>query len=175
MSTSIPATIPTTGTWKIDSIHSSATFTVKHHVIATFRGHFHDVSGELVDGVLTGSVKTDSIDVGSLPMFKDHMLGADWFDGANFADLSFQSTDLHAHDDHLHATGELTIKGVTKPVEIGGSVSGPVSVPGADGSAADRVGIDLIAQINRRDFGITGEGGAADDVIIEVSLELVAQ
>ena len=175
MSTTVPASIPSTGTWKIDSVHSSATFTVSHHVVATFRGHFHEVSGALENGVLTGSVQTDSIDLGTLPMFKEHLLGADWFDIENHKTVSFSSTDLHAHGDQLHAAGELTIKGVTKPVEISGSVRGPVPVPNHDGSSSDRLGLDLTTTINRREFGITGEGGAADDVTIEVSLELVAQ
>jgi polyisoprenoid-binding protein YceI len=169
------ASIPSTGTWQIDSVHSSVTFTVAHHGVATFRGHFHEVSGALEDGVLSGTVQTDSIDLGTLPMFKEHLLGADWFDIANHTSLSFSSTDLHAHGDHLHAHGELTIKGVTKPVEISGSVRGPVPVPNHDGSSSDRLGLDLTTTVNRRDFGITGEGGAADAVTIEVSLELVAQ
>jgi len=154
LSTTVRATIPSTGTWKIDSVHSSATFKVSHHVVATFRGHFHEVSGSLENGFLSGS---------------------DWFDIENHKTLSFSSTDLHAHGDHLHAAGELTIKGVTKPVAIAGSVRGPVSVPNHDGTTSDRLGLDLTTTINRREFGITGEGGAADDVTIEVSLELVAQ
>jgi polyisoprenoid-binding protein YceI len=175
LSTTVPASIPSTGTWKIDSIHSSVTFTVRHHVVATFRGHFHDVSGALENGVLNGSVQTEGIDLGSLPMFKEHLLGADWLDVENFQSLSFRSTDLHAHGDQLHATGELTIKGVTKPVEISGSVRGPVPVPNQDGSSSERLGLDLTTTINRRDFGVTGEGGAANDVNVEVSLELVAE
>lgn len=175
MSTTVPASIPATGTWKIDRVHSSASFKVGHHVVATFRGHFHEVSGALEDGILSGSVHTETIDVGTLPVFKEHLLGADWFDIANHKTLSFRSTDLHAHGDRLHAAGELTIKGVTKPVEISGSVRGPVPVPNRDGSSSERVGVDLTTTVNRREFGIIGEGGAADEVTIEVSLELVAQ
>jgi polyisoprenoid-binding protein YceI len=175
LSTTVPASIPSTGTWKIDSIHSSVTFKVSHHGVATFRGHFHDVSGALENGVLSGSLPTDTIDLGTLPMFKEHLLGSDWFDIENYKTLSFSSKDLHAHGDQLHATGELTIKGVTKPVEISGSVRGPVPVPNQDGSSSDRLGLDLITTINRRDFDVTGEGGAANDVTIEVSLELVAE
>ncbi|MGA2014057.1 MAG: YceI family protein [Solirubrobacteraceae bacterium] len=175
MSATIPARIPVTGTWKIDSVHSSATFTVGHHRVATFRGHFHEVSGALENGVLSGSLHAESIDVGPLPMFREHLLGADWFDIENHQTLSFSSTDLHAHGDHLHAAGELTIKGVTKPVEISGNVRGPVAVPNRDGSSSDRLGVDLTTTVNRREFGLTGEGGAADAVTIEVSLELVAQ
>jgi hypothetical protein len=75
MNTASDTGVPATGTWKIDSVHSSATFRIVHHKIATFRGHFHDVEGALVNGVLTGSVRTESNDVGSVAMFKEHMLG----------------------------------------------------------------------------------------------------
>ncbi len=175
MSITVPTDVPTTGTWRIDTVHSTATFTVTHHVVATFRGHFHDLSGQLDNGVLTGEVQVEKLDIGSLPMFKEHLLGADWFDVTNYPTLSFRSTDLHAHDGHLHAAGELTLKGVTKPVSITGSVRGPVSITGPDGNPADRLGIDLSTTVNRREFNIIGEGGAADDVTIDVSLELVAQ
>ncbi len=175
MSTTVPGSVPSTGAWKIDSVHSSASFKVGHHAVATFRGHFHDVSGVLENGVLSGSVQTETIDLGTLPVFKEHLLGGDWFDIENHKTLSFSSADLHAHGDQLHATGELTIKGVTKSVEISGSVRGPVPVPNHDGSSSERLGLDLTTTVNRREFGLTGEGGADDDVTIEVSLELVAQ
>jgi polyisoprenoid-binding protein YceI len=174
VSTTVPTEVPTTGTWDIDSIHSTVTFSVKHHVIATFRGHFHEVTGALVDGVLSGSVKSDNLDVGTLPMFKDHLSAPDWFDIANFPTLSFTSTDLHAHDGHLHAAGELTLKGITKPIAVTGTVTGPLEVTVADGSQQQRLGLDLSTTINRKEFGIVGEGGAADNVTIDVSLELSA-
>jgi polyisoprenoid-binding protein YceI len=175
MNTASDTGVPATGTWKIDSVHSSATFRIVHHKIATFRGHFHDVEGALVNGVLTGSVRTESIDVGSVAMFKEHMLGPDWFDNANHPMLSFTSTELHAHGDHLHAAGELTIRGVTKPVDISGAVYGPTAVANHDGSSSDRLGLDLAAQINRKDFGVSGNGGVEDEVVLEISLELVAE
>jgi polyisoprenoid-binding protein YceI len=173
LSTTTPASVPTTGTWSIDTVHSTVSFKVKHNVIATFRGHFHEVTGALVDGVLTGEVQVENIDLGTIPLFKEHLLAPDWFDGTNYPTLSFKSTDLHAHDAHLHATGELTIKGVTKPVEIAGTVSGPLSVKAANGSTADRLGLDLTTVVNRNDFNVGVYVG--DDVTIEVSLELVAE
>jgi polyisoprenoid-binding protein YceI len=172
MSTTVPAEIPTTGTWRIDTVHSTATFSVKHLKVATFRGHFHEVSGALVDGELSGTVETQHIDVGMLAMFKEHLLGADWFDAEKYPTLSFKSTDLHAHDGHLHAAGELTIKGVTKPVDITGTVVGPLEVIGARGPH-QRLGLNLSTTVNRREFNLVGEGGAHDEVTIDVSLALI--
>jgi polyisoprenoid-binding protein YceI len=172
VSTTVPAEVPTTGTWQIDTIHSTATFSVKHLKVATFRGHFHEVTGALVDGELSGSVQTENIDVGRLPMFKEHLMATDWFDVANFPTLSFRSTDFHAHDGQLHAAGELTIKGVSKPVDITGTVTGPLEVTGPDGTQHHRLGLDLSTTVNRKDFNIVGEGGPHDDVTIDVSLAL---
>jgi polyisoprenoid-binding protein YceI len=172
LSTTVPTEVPTTGTYKIDGVHSTVSFAVAHDVVAKFRGHFHEVTGALVDGVLSGSVKTENLDVGTLPMFKEHLMAADWFDVASFPELSFESTDLHAHDGHLHASGELTIKGVTKPVAITGTVTGPLEVSLADGSEGVRLGLDLSTTINRKEFGIVGDGKAGDEVTIDVALEL---
>ena len=175
MSTTTPAEIPTTGTWKIDTVHSSVSFAVGHNVVGTFRGHIHDVTGALVDGVLSGEVQVENLDPG-LPMLKDHLLGGDvWFDAANYPTLSFTSTDLHAHGDQLHAAGELTLRGVTKPVAISGSVRGPLEVTIADGSQSTRLGLELSTTINRKEFGMTGDGKVKDDVTIIVDLELALQ
>jgi polyisoprenoid-binding protein YceI len=64
---------------------------------------------------------------------------------------------------------------VTKPVDISGAVYGPTAVANHDGSSSDRLGLDLAAQINRKDFGVSGNGGVEDEVVLEISLELVAE
>ncbi len=172
MSTSAPS-IPTSGTWNIDGIHSSVIFTLTHNVVATYRGNFHGVTGTLTDGVLSGEVAVDNLDVGLLDMFKEHLLAESWFDAANHPTLSFRSTDIHAHDDGgVHATGELTIKGVTKPITISGTVTGPASVELADGSTGERLGLNLTTTVDRREFGLETFAGADWDVTVEVTLQL---
>ncbi len=172
MSTSAPS-IPTTGTWNIDGIHSSVIFTLTHNAVATYRGSFHGVTGTLQDGVLSGEVAIDNLDVGLLGVFKEHLLGEGWFDGANHPTLSFSSTDIHSHPDGgVHAAGELTIKGVTKPIAISGTVTGPQSVELADGSTGERLGLNLTTTVDRREFGLETFAGAAWEVTIEVTLEL---
>ncbi len=175
MGTPATASIPATGTWNIDGIHSTIVFRVTHNVVATFRGSFHGISGTLQDGVLSGEVAVDGLDIGLLDVFKQHLLSEGWFDAAGHPTLSFRSTDLHSHaDGHLHAAGELTIKGVTKPVSISGTVVGPQTVTAVDGSVADRLGVNLVSTFDRREFGLTSSGGAEWDVTLEVALELVA-
>jgi polyisoprenoid-binding protein YceI len=176
MGTPAEASIPATGTWKIDGVHSTATFKVTHNVVATFRGTFHGVNGSLENGVLAGEVAVEGLEIGPLEPFKQHLLSADWFDAAAHPALSFRSTDLHSHaDGTLHAAGELTMKGVTKPVSISGSVVGPQEVTAVDNSVATRLGVNLATTVDRREFGLESFGGANWDVTLEVALELVAE
>lgn len=176
MGTTAEASIPSTGTWQIDGIHSTAAFKVTHNVVATFRGTFHGVTGSLENGVLTGEVPVEGLQIGPLEPFKQHLLAGDWFDVAAHPTLSFRSTDMHSHaDGTLHAAGELTMKGVTKPVSISGSVVGPSEVTAADGSVATRLGLNLATTVDRREFGLESFGGTDWNVTLEVALELVAQ
>ncbi|HEX3801903.1 MAG TPA: YceI family protein [Solirubrobacteraceae bacterium] len=172
MSATTPASIPATGSWKIDETHSTATFTLAHNVVATFRGGFHGITGGLEDGVLSGSLPVGNLDVPGPAVFKEHLLGEGFFDAASHPTLSFRSDDLHAHGDgSVHATGELTIKGVTKPITADGSVRGPLEVTLADGSIGERLGITLTTRVDRRDYGMTVFAGADWDVTIEVALQ----
>lgn len=166
-------TIPTTGSWQIDPIHSTVTFTVAHNVVATFRAGFNGITGGLEDGVLAGSVDVQNLVLGGPDIFKEHLLAEGFFDAASHPTLSFRSQDLHAHGDgSVHATGELTIKGVTKPIAAEGTVRGPLEVTLADGTDAERLGINLVTTVDRRDYGLNIGAGADWDVTIEVALQL---
>lgn len=169
-----PAALSTTGTWQIDAVHSYASFKVTHHLVATFRAGFHGLSGALEEGVLSGSVPVENIDLGGVAVFKEHLLGPNWFDAASHPELSFTSDELQVTDDGtLRAAGELTIKGITRPVSIGGSARGPAEVTRSDGSPTVRVGLDLTTTLDRRDFGLNSPSGTDWMVVLEVALELV--
>ena len=170
MSTTSPS-LPTTGTWKIDSVHSSASITVPHNVVAKFRGSFNGVSGTLENGVLSGSVPVESIDI-ILPPFRGHVL-SEFFDAENHPTLDFRSTELHAHaDGTLHLNGELTVKGITKPISATGTVAGPQEVSRSDGSSVEILGLSLTSTVDRREFGQELPAGTGWDVTINVDLEL---
>ncbi|MBO0769147.1 MAG: YceI family protein [Solirubrobacterales bacterium] len=172
MSAATPAQIPTTGTWKIDSIHSTANFTVSHNAVGTFRAQFLGISGSLENGVLSGSVPVDGIQLG-LPLFKEHLEGEGFFDKANHPTLDFKSTSLSAAaDGTVSLKGELTIKGTTKPIEATGTVRGPQEVTTADGSQANRLALDLSTTVDRREFGLEVPAATGWEVKVEVALEL---
>ncbi len=171
------------GTWKIDTIHSHIGFAVKHMVVSTFRGRFEDYSGSLSasdEGSprLEGYVEVDSIVVKDENL-AGHLKSPDFFDSANHPRISFISEDLRvAEDGGLEVEGELTIKGHTHRVTARGSISGPH----VDIAGNDKLGVELEAVIDRREFGLEWnaplpKGGFAlnNDVKLEVSLELVKE
>lgn len=182
MSATLPAALPTTGTWTVDPIHSTARFSITHHAIATFRAGFDSISGayDADSGVLTGSVPVEHIDLQGVAKFKSDLLSERFFDAENHPSLSFTSTELDADaDGSVRLKGELTVKGVTKPISAVGHIGGPITVRHHDGRESERLGIDLSTVIDRRDFGITHNNELAEgvlnlgwDVSIEVALEL---
>ncbi len=172
-----------TGTWKIDTIHSHVGFAIKHMVVSTFRGRFEDYDGALVAGAdgaprLEGSVNVDSIVVKDENLAA-HLKSPDFFDSANYPQISFRSSDVRVGDDGaLEVEGELTIKGNTHRVTARGSIAGPH----VDLGGNDKIGVELEAVIDRREYGIEfnaplPKGGFAleNDVTLQVSLELVRE
>jgi polyisoprenoid-binding protein YceI len=171
------------GTWKIDTIHSHVGFSVKHMVVATFRGRFEDYDGALTttdggEAQLTGSVKVDSIVVKDENL-AGHLKSPDFFDSATYPEISFSSTSINVSDGgELEVAGDLTIKGNTHSVTGRGSLTGP----GVDIAGNDKLGVDIEAVIDRREFGLEWnaplpKGGFAleNDVKLEVALELVRE
>jgi polyisoprenoid-binding protein YceI len=171
----------TPGTYTVDPVHSSIGFTVRHNVVAKFRGSFDDFAATLVvdeDGKLhlTGTVKVASVNVKE-PNLAGHLQSPDFFDAERFPEITFTSVDLEpGADGALTAAGDLTMKGVTKRVEATGEFS---HLP-EDSYGGERAGVELTTTINRYDFGInwnatlpSGHGFAlAEHVTLEVELEL---
>jgi polyisoprenoid-binding protein YceI len=183
MSAATTAQPITAGTWKIDTIHSHVGFSVKHMVVSTFRGRFEDYDGALKaddNGVprLEGSVKVDSIVVKDENL-AGHLKSPDFFDSEHYPEIRFVSDEVKVSEDgELEVEGELTIKGNSHRVTGRGSVSGPH----VDIAGNDKLGIELEAVIDRREFGLEWnaplpKGGFAldNDVKLEVSLELVRE
>jgi polyisoprenoid-binding protein YceI len=174
MSTIEQTTVPA-GTWELDPVHSKAAFSVKHSGIATFRGSFKEVGGRLEDGVLTGSVKVASVDV-PVEQLIGHLQSPDFFDAERNPEITFSSNELRQDGDRLVIKGDLTMRGVTKPLEATGSIAGPTQY--LDGK--DRIAIEVTTVVDRTEFGINWNaplpgGGQAlgNDVTLTVELQLV--
>lgn len=174
------AEIPT-GIWRSDRVHSHVGFTVKHMVVATFRGSFGDFDVTLAnqDGEprLYGAVRAGSVEVRDESL-AGHLLSPDFFDVERHPEITFTSSELEAAGGALAVRGKLTIKGVTKEVEARGSIVGPVAHP----AGGERLGIDLETVVDRTEFGLEWNaplpsGGVAveNEVTLAVHLELARE
>lgn len=165
-----------TGTWTLDPVHSSVGFSVKHMVVATFRGGFKSFDVTLDRSGLRGTVDVTSIDVEE-PSLNGHLQSPEFFDAERYPELSFASRQIAVDGDAVSIDGDLTVKGQTRPVTITGTVSGPGTHP-FDGST--RLGLELETVIDRTSYGLdwnvpmpTGGVYVANDVKLTAEIELV--
>ena len=175
---SSPATTFPSGTWQVDPVHSTVGFSVRHMVVSTFRGRFEEYDARLVatgdDPQLTGTVAVRSIVVKDDDLAA-HLRSAEFFDADRFPELRFASTSMRRAGDRVEVLGDLTIKGITRPVRADGAMTDAREDP----YGATRMGLELEAVVDRREFGLTWnmalpKGGFAlgHDVTLHVDLEL---
>jgi polyisoprenoid-binding protein YceI len=178
MSTTIETveTIPA-GTWQSDSTHSSIGFAVLHNGVTPFRGGFGTFQATLVDGRLVGTADVESITTEDENL-TGHLLSPEFFDAQRHPVLRFESREIRRDGDAIVVEGNLSLKGVTKAVELRGDVAGPI----ADAYGSSRFGLDLETTIDRTQFGISwnaslpsGEKMLADNVKLTAQLELVQE
>jgi polyisoprenoid-binding protein YceI len=179
MSTTETLTIAPVGTWTLDPTHSRVDFEVSY-LAGTFKGEFHDIAGALrVDGErasLEGAAKVASVDVKDENLAA-HLQSPDFFDAERYPELRFAAREIRLDGDgNVSVDGELTIKGVTKPVRVTGTVTAPM----ADPYGNHRIGLNLAAAVDRTDFGVSwntplpsGEPALANDVKILAELQFV--
>ncbi len=164
--------------WQLDPAHSSAQFAVRHMGISTVRGTFTKLSGtaryDLADSKndsVEVTIETASVD--SRVEMRDSDLRSDhFFDVQKYPTMTFRSTKVEsAGTDKLKITGELTIRGITKPVTL--DVDGP-SKPVKDGQGRLHMGVSATGTVNRTDFGMTGyQGVVGNEIILTIDAELV--
>ncbi|MBC3192080.1 YceI family protein [Pseudonocardia sp. C8] len=178
MTTSIPNYIP--GTWDIDPVHSDVSFVVRHMMVSKVRGRFEQVSGEIVtaenveDSRVTATIDATSINTGNAQR-DEHIRSADFFEVENHPEWTFTSTGLLAKGDDFVLNGDLTIKGVTRPVELKLEINGF----GPDAFGGTRAGFTATTSINRSDFGVDislpmDGGGVVVSEKVGIELEIQA-
>jgi polyisoprenoid-binding protein YceI len=184
-----PAAAPApAATWDIDSSHANAGFKVRHLMVSHVRGHLGPVTGTVVidEQDLTRSRIDVSIDARGIdtrePKRDEHLRSADFLDVANHPTVTFRSTRIEAPDGaagDLRVTGDLTIRGVTRPVTLEVEAL-PPSIQDPWGKR--RRGISAHARINRKDWGLkwnlaieAGGVAVADEVALEIDAEITAR
>jgi len=173
------ATSPLAGRYIADPVHSSFGFAVRYQGVSLFKGTLTDVTAEVADGRLVGAAKAESISIRTPEPFRAHVLGAEFFDVANHPEVRFESTDVDLREDGTAVVeGELTIKGITRPV----TATGTWTAPAPDAFGSTRGHLELEAQIDRTEFDMnwnaplpSGGKALANEVTLAVELSLVAQ
>ncbi|MCI0687213.1 MAG: YceI family protein, partial [Sporichthyaceae bacterium] len=167
------------GTWRIDPVHSLVSFTVRHMMIARFRGLFATFEGTIVlaedpvDSSVTATVETASLQTRFGPR-DENIRSDDFLDVERYPTMTYRSTGVQAWGEGWLVSGELTLHGVTRPVPLVLELHGFT----ADGRGP-RVGLSATTEINRRDFGITkvlplAAGGVMVGDQIWITLEVEA-
>ena len=169
------------GTWDIDAAHSTVGFSVRHMMVSKVRGYFREFSGELVtaedptQSSVTATVNMDSIDTRQ-EQRDAHIRSADFFDVGNHTELTFRSTAVRTDGADWTIEGDLTIKGITKPVTLELELNGF----GPDAYGGFRAGFSAKTEISRKAFGVDidmpMDGGGvvvSDKINVELEIEAV--
>ena len=145
------------GDYTLDVSHSRLGFTARHAMVTKVRGHFADWSGtahvdtaEPAASSVSLTIKTASIDTGSADR-DGHLVSADFFDAEAHPEITFVSTAVARDGADWTITGDLTIKGTTRPVTIDFEPTGSAQDPFGN----VRIGFEGGTAINRKDWGLT--------------------
>lgn len=167
-------------TWTLDTAHSTIGFKVKHLMISTVRGSFVDFEGTInaPDESLDKAQMNFSAEVASISTNNkardEHLQSEDFFQATEFPRVTFESTEVQATENHLAITGNLTMRGVTKEIQLKGEVLGV-----GGGMQGEKVlALDMNGSINREDFGLmwnqaleTGGIAVSKEVVLDIHLE----
>ena len=173
-----------TGVWKVDAVHSSVSFSVKHMGIANVRGRFTEIEGtlevreDLAEGRIQGTVKVASIETGDAKR-DEHLRSADFFDVERFPEISFESTRIEAIDEErTRVTGNLAMHGVAREIVLEGQTEGTDTDPWGN----TRVGVEGFGKLLRSDFEMkfnqalsSGNKLVGDKVTITLDISAVLQ
>lgn len=166
-------------TLQIDSAHSAANFAVKHMMVSTVRGTLGKITGTVnYDAAnLSASKVSATIDMKAIntnePKRDAHLRSADFFDAEQFPTLTFESTKWWKEGSNVKVAGNLTMRGVTKPVTLDVEIS-----PAVKGPQGVRLGAQATTKLNRKDWGVNWsralDGGGlvvSDEVAVTLDLE----
>ena len=179
MSATETTTITLVGTWGLDPVHSAVGFEVGY-LAGTFKGTFRDVSATLAvaddgRGALEGSARVASVDVKDENL-SAHLQSPDFFDAERFPELRFTAEGVRLESGPVTVEGEITIRGVTRPITLTGTAAAPIDDPWGN----KRLGVELRAAVDRKEFGLewnnplpSGDLALADEVTILADLQFV--
>jgi len=166
------------GTWELDPVHSQIGFVVRHLVVSKIRGHFNTFQAQIVtaenplDSSATATIDLSSVVTGNETRDND-LRSSNFFDVATHPEMTFSSTGIRRHGDNFILDGDLTIRGVTRPVSLTVEVNGF----GPDPYGGTRAGFSAHGEINRTDFGVSFNAPVPGGVMVseKVQIEIEAE
>ena len=171
MSTTEILTAAPVGTWQLDPVHSTVGFEIDY-LGGTFKGQFREIEAKLVvrksEASIEGVARVASVDVKDENLAA-HLQSPDFFDAERHPELRFTAEQIDLDGDTITAPGELTMKGVVKPVTVSGTILPPTTDPYGN----ERIGLRVSTKVDRTEFGIswntplpTGKKALSDEVTI---------
>jgi len=164
--------------YKIDPMHSSIGFSIRHMGISNIRGHFDDFSGSVMvdNGAIkeaSGTIQVKSINTG-VQMRDNHLRSPAFFDVTNYPTISFKTKSVEQSGGETLLIADFTMHGVTKEMRLPVKLSGPLKDP----QGKTRVGLEARAKVNRKDYGInyntaleSGVAAVGEEVTLEINAE----
>jgi polyisoprenoid-binding protein YceI len=163
-----------TGTWDLDPAHTYVGFVVRHLVVTKVRGRFEKVEGHIVtaENPLDSSVEVN-VDLSSVNTNNEtrdnHLRSADFFESETHPRMSFRSTGVRQQGEEFVLQGDLTIKDVTRPIELTFEFAGVTPDPWG----GTRIGFSAKGEINRKDYNVNFEGLQNGLAVVADKVEIV--
>jgi polyisoprenoid-binding protein YceI len=167
--------------WNIDVVHSTVGFTVRHLMVSKVHGLFTKWNGTFsfdeenpAASHVEVQIEVASVDTRE-PQRDGHLRTGDFFEAEKFPHMTFKSTSVEGKKDHFKVTGDLTLRGVTKPVVLDVEYAGRTVHP----QMGERAGFSAHTSINRKDFGVSfnqvlDAGGVAISEKVDINIEVEA-
>lgn len=168
------------GKWTVDTVHSYVGFTIKHMMVSKVRGRFTAFSAEFstaenpLESTVSATIEATSIDTHN-EMRDNHIRSADFFDAENHPAITFTSSGIRVEEGEYLIDGELSIRGVAKPVTL--TLDEPAFGPGPQGGT--KAGFSASLEVDRHDFGVSYNGpipggGMALGDRVQITLDIEA-
>ncbi len=164
--------------YKIDPVHTSVGFSVRHMGVSNVKGHFDDFAGSVVldNGSIqeaTATIQVKSVNTG-IEKRDNHLRTADFFEATKYPEITFKSRKVEKSGNQTILIGDFTMRGVTKELRLPVTLSGPVKDPQGN----TRIGLEAKAKVNRKDYGmkfnaLMESGGlmVGEEVTLEINAE----
>lgn len=160
--------VPAPGTYDLDKAHTVIAFVARHLMVTKVRGTFGDFDGSIVvaerpaDSSVNVEIRTESVTTGE-PQRDAHLRSADFFEQEKYPTMTFKSTSVTSSSDgNWKVGGDLTIRGVTRPVTLDVEFNGAIQDPWG----GSRLGFSASTEINRQDFGVSFNSALADGNVV---------